>query len=171
MVPTRPLGSIECPVRRLDELVDARVRLVRHGDPDRNADAANPVSPQVQVAHRGPDALAHFQRHTRVRVAQQDHELLPAEPGRDVVLADGRDDRPGHRPQDQVAGGVAIRVVEDLELVDIHHQDADRIPGTAPLGHQAHVLVEVAAIGQAGQRIGRRLDLHGPMRVGPGQGG
>ena len=80
------------------------VRPIRHGDPDRHAHAADPDPGQVQAAHRRPDALADLDRHARVGVAQQDDELLPAEPRRDVVLAHGRHDGAGDRPQDLVAG-------------------------------------------------------------------
>ena len=67
---------------------------------------------QVERADRGPDALPDLEGDVRGRVAQQDDELLAAVPGRDVVLADGRHDRATDRPQDLVAGRVAVRVVE-----------------------------------------------------------
>ena len=124
---------------------------------------------QVERADRGPDALPDLERDLRARVAQQDDELLAAVAGRDVVLADGRHDRPADRAQDLVAGRVAVRVVEHLELVDVDHQDADRVARPAAAGEQAAELVEVAAVRQAGQRVGRGLRLGRPVRVGPRQ--
>ena len=63
------------------------------------------------------------------RVAQEDRELLAAEAGRHVVVAD----RPGHGAgdgaQDLVADGVAEPVVDPLEVVDVDHQDAERVVG------------------------------------------
>ena len=54
-----------------------------------------------------------------------------------------------------VAGRVAVRVVELLEMVDVEdHQREWRLPAL-PLGEAAlHLVVERAAIGQIGERIG-----------------
>ena len=75
----------------------------------------------------------------------------------------------GDGPQDLVAGGVAVRVVEHLELVDVDHQDADRVAGPAALREQADVLVEVAPVRQPGQGVGRGAELRLAVRVGAGQ--
>ena len=56
---------------------------------------------------------------------------------------------PGDGAQDAVAGGVTEAVVEDLEVVDVDHQDAEAVVGApARLLHAQH-LVEVAPVGQA----------------------
>ena len=80
-----------------------------------------------------------------------------------------RDDRAADRAQDLVAGRVAVRVVEDLELVDVDHQHADRVARPAATREQAAELVEVASVRQAGQGVGRGLCLGGQVRVGTGQ--
>ena len=101
------------------------------------------------------------------RVAQQDDELLAAVPGRHVVLADGPDDRGADRPQDLVADVVAVRVVEDLEPVDVDHEDADGVARPPAAGEKAAELVEVAAVREAGQRIGRGARLGVALRGDP----
>ena len=103
--------------------------LSRDGDTDRDADRGDAETLAGRGADRGSDALADLERDVRARVAQQDDELLAAVPGRDVVLADRRDDRATDRAEHLVAGRVAVRVVEHLELVDVDHQDADRVAG------------------------------------------
>jgi hypothetical protein len=62
-------------------------------------------------------------------------------------------------------------VVEDLELVDVDHQDADAVLGAAAPGEQRAELVEVAAVRQARERVGRGPGLGLAMGVGPGEGG
>ena len=74
--------------------------------------ARTPNRREVQRADRRPHALADLDRHLRRRVAQQDGELLAAEAGRDVVLANGARDRAADRSEHLVAHGVAVRVVE-----------------------------------------------------------
>ena len=69
---------------------------------------ATPSRRRSSAADRGADPLADLEGDRPARVAQQDDELLAAEPGRDVVLADGADDRPADRAQDLVAGRVAV---------------------------------------------------------------
>ena len=131
----------------------------------RDAETRAGPAPPTAARTRSPTSSATSGR----RVAQQDHELLAAVAGRDVVLADGRDDRAADRAQDLVAGRVTVRVVEDLELVDVDHQDADRVARAAAPGEQAAELVEVAPVRQAGQGVGRGLRLGGAMRVGTRQ--
>ena len=101
-----------------------------------------------QVERR--DALAHaladLERDRLRRVAQQDDELLAAVARRDVVVADGPDDRTADRLEDVVAGGVPESVVEDLEAVDVDHQHADHVVRAPAPGEQAAELVEVAAV-------------------------
>ena len=140
--------------------------VVATATPDRDADArARPSrrrsSDETARRTRSPTSTAISGR----RVAQQHGELLAAEPGRDVVLADGLGDRPRDLAQHVVADGVPERVVELLEAVDVDHQDADPVLGPAPLGEQPEVLVEVAAVGQAGQRVGRGAGLGLAQRV------
>ena len=132
---------------------------------------ATPNRAEVQAADRGADALSDFDRDARVGVPQQDDELLPAEARRDVVLAHRRHDGARDRPQHLVAGRMAVGVVEDLELVDVDHEDPDGVPRAPALGEQRDELLEVAAVRQPGQGIGRGLGLGGPVRVRAGKRG
>ena len=55
-------------------------------------------------------------------VRQQDRELVAAQPGRQVVGPDAAPDPVRHGRQEPVAGRVAERVVDDLEVVEVEEQ-------------------------------------------------
>ena len=59
-----------------------------------------------------------------------------------------------------VAGGVAIGVVEPLEVVHVEHDERDRssIAG-CPGKFVRQLLVEMAAVAQSGQRVGTGLTV------------
>src|SRR4029079_10800430 len=152
-------------VRLLDHVLDRRVRLVGDRDPDRYADRGHAQPAQVERPDRRANALAHLDRDRAGRVPQQHGELLAAVTGRDVVLADGADDRAGDRPQDLVADLVAVAVVEALELVDVDHQDANGVLGPATPGEQGAELVEIAPIREPGQGVRGRAGLGLAVRV------
>ena len=101
-----------------------------------------------------------------VGLGQDEHEFLAAIPADEVARAQVLDDRLGDAAQDDVAGGVAVRVVDGLEVVDVDEGDAQR-PLVArcalDLGEQGGE--EGLAIDDAGQAVDRR-----PV-VGVGEGG
>ena len=138
---------------------------------DRDADHGDAPPAQVERPDRLADALADLDGHGAGRVAQEDRELLAAIAGRDVVFADGRDDRPGDRPQDLVADLVPVAIVEALELVDVDHQDADGILRPATAGEERAELVEVTPVREPGECVGRGAGFGLAMRVHPGEGG
>ena len=74
---------------------------------------------------------------------------------------------------------MAVAVVEALEVVDVHHEDAHRVVGPTPRAQERHVLLEVAPVGEAGQGVGRGGRLRralgdrareGRRRLGRGRG-
>ena len=93
-------------------IVDRLVRDARDGNADRDADTRHAELAEVEGAHGAADPLADLDGHVAARVAQQDDELLAAVAGRHVVVTDRRHDRAGDRPQDLVADGMAVAVVE-----------------------------------------------------------
>jgi hypothetical protein len=86
-----------------------------------------------------------------------DHrELVAAEAGHDVGLAQGREQAPRQLPQELVAGGVAEAVVDGFEPVQVEEQQSQRRP--RPLGAAAGALepaLEQRAVG-GGRSGGRR---------------
>ncbi len=86
-------------------------------------------------------------------VRQEDSELVAAEPGRQVVRSDAAADPVRDRGEEPVAGRVAERVVDDLEVVEVEeeHDRAEPLPRGDELLLDA--LGEEGAVGQPGERV------------------
>ena len=65
----------------------------------------------------------------------QHHELVAAEAGDDVGAAHGVAQPVGHHAQELVAAGMAQRIVDLLELVEVDEMDRER-PAPAQAGHR-----------------------------------
>ena len=83
----------------------------------------------------------------------QDDELVAAEPRHDVGLAHDLAQPLGDRAQQLVAAGVAQRVVDLLELVEVDEVYGERT--AAPQGgeRRVHLVAEEGAVGQVGQHV------------------
>ena len=130
--------------------------LREYRDPDARADLeVDAFDREALVEHPrdpAPDLLG------RARARQQHRELVAAEAGEDVVgpqdAAQARADLGEHG----VAGVVAERVVELLEAVDVDDQQRQRLVAFARAGQvRAQLAAELAAVGQAGELVGRGL--------------
>ena len=60
-------------------------------------------------------------------MAQEGDELLPPVAVEHVAFAQGAGHRPGEGPKDLVASGVAVGVVDLLEVVDVQHHQTQRV--------------------------------------------
>ncbi len=91
----------------------------------------------------------------RRRVLEQDRELVAAEARGEVVLAQRRAQALGDRHEQRVAGRMAERVVDALELVEVeeHHRRRVVVARERRLDAQR----EERAVGESGQRIVARL--------------
>ena len=91
---------------------------------------------------------------------QGDDELVAAVAERQVGLAQRDAHAVGERLEHVVARGVAVRVVDLLELVHVDHHERQRL--AVPLGQRDLALQELLhrpAVVQAGQRVGHALLL------------
>ena len=111
----------------------------------------------------------------RFQAVPQQHELIAAQARQRVVAPQGAAQALGDRAQQRVAGGVAERIVDQLEAVQVEeqHREAaararrgeDRLAGAVRKQH---------AVGQPGQHIARReeadavlgLRARGDVRAG-----
>jgi len=80
---------------------------------------------------------------------QQHGELVAAEPCRGVAVAEAAHQPLGHLAEHAVAGLVAQRVVDDLEVVDVDEQHVDRV--AAGPQRLVHAVDEERAVRQAGE--------------------
>jgi uncharacterized protein (DUF2236 family) len=137
---------------------------------ERRADRDGDRQVLAADAHRlGGDAPAHGladgeQRGGLGDAAHDDEELLAAHPQHRVLRAHARAQPFGHGDQHGVARGVAVEVVDGLEVVEVDGQQAERAVGAAG-EHRA----ERAAVGDArevvdvGQAVG--LGLRGEQHL------
>ena len=134
------------------------VRIVRvDRDADRGADLELGVGDRKRLQQRRLDLLGDRlggQPRVAVEVGQQDQELVAALAREQVGRA--HDAAQAHRdpPQQLVAGGVAERVVDGLEVVEVDVQQRDRGAGAAGAREaEREVLVEQRAVGQLRERV------------------
>ena len=114
-------------------LVDERVRILRvlrvAGDADRDG-GANRVARRLDVVElvcdRTADPLGDLHRLLGRCLRQEDRELLAAETGRNVVLAQLGAEDLGDALQDGVAGEMAVGVVDLAEQVEVGHDQRER---------------------------------------------
>ena len=99
----------------------------------------------------------------RVGAGHDDRELVATDPERAVAAPQVRGDgRPG-RADDGVADRVAARVVDLLEVVEVHDRERQRLVVAGrrrPLA--LHLLLERAVVAQSRQRVAERLGT-GPV--------
>ena len=112
-------------------------------------------------AERVLDALQHLLGGRGVGAHQREHELVAAQAAAQVAGAQLALKLAGELLERLVADRMAPRVVDLLELVEVHRDDRDRVVlagGAAQLGLQA--VVERALVGQPGERVleGERLE-------------
>jgi len=89
-----------------------------------------------------------------VDLRQDHHELVPAHPRDRIALADQAGHQGGHFLQQAVPEGVAERVVDLLELVEVEHRDGDLPARALRLGQRhAEAVVEEIAVRQSRQVV------------------
>ena len=99
-------------------------------------------------------------------LGQDQHEFLAAVPADQVAGPQVRRDRLGDAAQDDVAGGVAVGVVDGLEVVDIDERDRQRaLVARRALDFGEQVGEQGLAVDDAGQAV------DGGAVVGVGEGG
>ena len=127
----------------------------RHGD----ADTGVHMQRQTAQLERAVEGLEHLGGHEfglfhGVEVGDDDRELIAAEAGDGVGLAQNNLQTLRDLLEDVVAGLVTEGVVDLLEPVEVHQQEADRA-GAAARRRQGTVepVGEQRAVGQSGERI------------------
>jgi hypothetical protein len=114
------------------------------------------------LGHRGGvGVLAH--------VLEEHGELVAAEPRDGVAAARGAEQARGHLDEQAVAVGVAERVVDRLEAVEVEdeHGDAPRVAVAAGAGERrGQPLAEAHAVGEPGERVVVRLPRELGLELG-----
>ena len=142
------LGVVERDVGAVEHPAHGPARGARVGDAEADGDVAH------RLAERLAQLLGERRRARQPGVGQHDRELLAADAAEHVGAALRGRDRVGEQPQRAVARGVALRVVDPLEVVDVEHDERARRRG--PVGARElglEPLLEGAAVERAGQRV------------------
>ncbi len=149
------LGFVEREVGLEDQIVDRRAVDRAEGAADRDADADLGLLDHVRLGDRLDDAVGQaFDLLAALRVGDDDRELVAAHAADMAVGADFIDQPLGDRAKHGVALGVAERVVDRLEAVEIEEQDRARhIAGGRGAQRLAEQLADAAAVGQAREHV------------------
>ena len=118
------LGHVHGDVGVADEVGRARDGVPRTRDTHGGRDHDVLLAEDVRRAELVDQSARHRARAAEHRlVLGEDRELVAAEPGDEVALTDQAADPLRHRDEELVAGGVAERVVDDLEVVEVEEED------------------------------------------------
>src|SRR5690606_12378801 len=136
-----------------------RARVDRH-DADAHTDLKRPVAPrELELRDRLAQAFRDLDGAFHRAVGEQHGELVAAEPRDHVLAAHARLQDLRELPPQEIARRVAARVVDDLELIEIHVEQ--RVRQRAFLPYRTHrrrePLLELAAVDEAGQRVVARV--------------
>src|SRR5579859_1953497 len=149
------LGLVERLVGMAENLVQRVAILGIDGDPGREG-ALNMALSDVDLL-RGEIAAPIVDAGQRLfpgGARQQDQDLFAAGAEDEIALANPLGQELADRGQHPVAGLMAVMIIEPLEIIEIDHDDRQRLALPVGLGGQlAADLVKEAAVMQAGQRI------------------
>ena len=112
----------------------------------------------MHVAEGGAGALGGLGGGLAGDAGQHEHELLASEAADGVALADDRAQLGGRGGEHLVALGVAVGVVDALEVVEVHDDDAERAArGGGGLDLAPQALLRAAMVEQPGEAVGGGL--------------
>ena len=157
------LRAVDGEVGLVDELVRVGAVLRERGDADghRRPDGlGRGLDLELALRHGAADPLGDLERLVRRRLRKEDRELLAAEAGRDVVVAQLRAEDLRDSLQHGVAGKVSVAVVDVAQQVEVGHDQRHRPlepRGARDLGGERRR--EVARVVEAGLRVDARLRL------------
>ena len=134
-------------------------RVVRGRDTDRRADEHFLVLELERAFERGEDPRRDLGRLDAVGgVLEEDRELVATEPRSGVGRAQARLQPLADLTEHQVAGGVAERVVDRLEVVEVHEQHRNGVAAARlELERVLDAILEQCPVGEAGDGVVERL--------------
>ena len=159
------LGGHHRELRAGDELAWVRSVLGADRDPDRERQGPDGIEFRQRDPLRHP--FGECLRDVDIAVGEDDRELLAARAADVVILTDGRTELGSQFREHLVADGVAVDVVDSLEVVEVEHHECDGAVlrgGSNDLSPEA--LVECPVVPETGQRIRLRLELEAGTHLG-----
>ncbi len=155
------LRLVEGFVRRLQERFGLGGIGGKKSSPDAHRDPLpRPSGVDLRGGDGFPKPFRRFQSAAGGHIRKEDYELLSAEAGDNVRLAQGPRKDAGDLLEDEISHRVAVNVVEALEVVDIGQEESEtRGASVAARELAGEGGVEVAAVEETGEGIGRRQVL------------
>src|SRR6184192_285930 len=125
-----------------------------------------PAPPEAVARDAIRDALRHAGGRGGRRCGQQDHELVAAVAGHDILAAHCVHQRIGYFAKEGVAREMAIRVIDSLELIHVQEDDGEALIGSTRADHLLlNPLEEETSIIEPRQRIVTGLALQGVVQL------
>src|SRR5438552_13517812 len=143
------LGLVHRVVRFAQQFVAPRLGARDGDDADAGGDGGRPAEHRTDPAG---EAIGDRVGHAAVGLRHQDAELVATQPAHEIGLAHRAAHRVGDEPQDRVAGGVAVRVVDPLEVVQVEIDQSQR-PAVATVAAQL-----LRHLGREGPRVQHRRE-------------
>ena len=146
---------VEREVRGADQRLDVRVVGFEQGaglgDADADADADRVAFERDRLAEHVEQLVAQPQQDAAVLGRQNGGEFVTCQPHRQTAqVPEGMTQSVCDRAQHRIAAGVAVGIVDALEVIEIHEDHRGRLR----LGQNLlELLVEMAPVGQAGKLV------------------
>ena len=161
------LGAIQCHVGILQELIRVVAVVGRNRDPDARADD-DMVIAEFERHAQGLDN-ARGQRggglHRLLCAGLHDRELVAAGSRDQILVAHEVAQARGNRAQQGIADGVAERIVDDLEVVEIQTEDGGVAAALDMFQRFFDVLAQLNAVCQSRQRVVMRQERDLLLRI------
>src|SRR6185437_11233360 len=93
------------------------------------------VAERIWCGETGPDLVGnHLRILERIDLRQHDHELITAIPADCITSADTGPQSRGNLPQYLISNTVTVHVVDELESVQVDHEQHDSFPVSRGVG-------------------------------------
>lgn len=152
------LGAVERRVGQGDEIRPC-LRMIGNAEAGRDGNAVAARRQDLVLLHRKADFFSQREGIRRRLSAEQDCKLLAAVPGYDVGRSQGGACEPGDLLENVITRQVAMIVVDGLEMIDVHQQQARRLLLPAATHSFLPDAIERRAIRQPGEPVGFGLQL------------
>lgn len=149
----RLLGHVHGGVGLLHQRVDVggMIGIEADADADRHRHRlrADPQGCRERIGDPGRDAIGGL----GVTLREQDDEFVATEPSQHVLGSDLLAQALGELDQQLVAGGVAERVVDVLEMIDVEEGQRDMTAVRAGIDRRRDQVAQLRAVRQAGENV------------------
>lgn len=128
---------------------------LRHGDADADGDR-EPVLPVADVGggNGRAQSFGDGKRLLSIGIDEQHREFLAAQTRHEIVRPQGAPADVGDPAQDQIAGGMAVAIVDLFEMIEIEQQQGHPlVVATGALQQSAAAVEELPAVGELGELV------------------